>query len=118
MELFGELFRPAGGDETNLLGAKPFSAFGADIRKQPMAIHLPTKTADSAGRPEPETRQMRTVSFILAFVLAGPSMAGSPDSVPGIGTFAYKGSPIASAPHSIVVAARQGAGEPAMEISR
>ena len=53
---------------------------------------------------------MRTLSFILAFafVLAGPSMAGSSDnSLPGIGTFAYNGSPIgSSAPHSIVVAAR------------
>jgi hypothetical protein len=53
---------------------------------------------------------MRTLSFILAFafVLAGPSMAGSVDSsLPGIGTFAYNGSPIASAaPHAIVVAVR------------
>ena len=35
---------------------------------------------------------MRTLSFILAFafVLAGPSMAGSLDSsLPGVGTFAY-----------------------------
>ena len=53
---------------------------------------------------------MRTLSFILAFafVLAGPSMAGSSDSgLPGIGTFAYSGSPIVtSAPQAIVVAAR------------
>ena len=53
---------------------------------------------------------MRTLSFILAFafVLAGPSMAGSSDSsLPGIGTFAYNGSPIVtSAPQAIVVAAR------------
>ena len=53
---------------------------------------------------------MRTISFILgfAFVLAGPSIAGSSDgSLPGIGTFAYNGSPIAtSAPQGIVVAAR------------
>ena len=51
---------------------------------------------------------MRTLSFILAFafVLAGPSMAGSPDNLPGIGTFAYNGPLIAPAPHSIVVAAR------------
>jgi hypothetical protein len=53
---------------------------------------------------------MRTLSFILAFafVLGGPSMTGSSDGcLPGIGTFAYNGSPIAtSAPHSIVVAAR------------
>jgi hypothetical protein len=51
---------------------------------------------------------MRTFSFILAlaFVLAGPSMAGSSDrSLPGIGTFVYNGSPIAT-PQPIVVAAR------------
>jgi hypothetical protein len=50
---------------------------------------------------------MRTLSFILAFafVLAGPSIAGpsmagsSANGLPGIGTFAYNGSPIlASAP--------------------
>jgi hypothetical protein len=54
---------------------------------------------------------MRTVSFILAFafLIAGQTMAGSVDtsSLPGIGTFAYNGSPIAtSAPHAMVVAAR------------
>lgn len=53
---------------------------------------------------------MRTFSFILAlaFLLAGPSMAGSSDStLPGIGTFAYNGSPIAtSTPQAMVVAAR------------
>ena len=39
---------------------------------------------------------MRTISFILgfAFILAGPSIAGSSDgSLPGIGTFSYNGSP-------------------------
>ena len=53
---------------------------------------------------------MRTLSFILGFVLllAGPSMAGlSDNSLPGIGTFAYSGSPIVtSAPQAIVVAVR------------
>ena len=52
---------------------------------------------------------MRTLSFILAFafVLAGPSLAGSSENtLPGIGTFAYNGPSIVSAPHSIVVAAR------------
>jgi hypothetical protein len=52
---------------------------------------------------------MRTISFILAFafVLVGPSMAGSLDNgLPGIGTFSYNGSPVTiSAPQSIVVAA-------------
>ena len=53
---------------------------------------------------------MRTLSIILAFafVIAGASMAGSADSgLPGVGTFAYTGSPIvASASQSLVVAAR------------
>ena len=52
---------------------------------------------------------MRTISFILgfAFVLAGPSLAGSLDnSLPGIGTFSYNAAPIlTTAPQSIVVAA-------------
>jgi hypothetical protein len=41
---------------------------------------------------------MHAVSFILAFVLAlfAPSMAGSVQGgLPGIGTFAYGGAPIA-----------------------
>ena len=45
---------------------------------------------------------MRTISFILgfAFILAGPSIAGSSDgSLPGIGTFSYN-----SSSSSIVVA--------------
>jgi hypothetical protein len=53
---------------------------------------------------------MRTLSFFLAFalVLAGPSIAGSTDSqLPGVGTFAYTGSPIApAASQGMVVAAR------------
>jgi hypothetical protein len=52
---------------------------------------------------------MRTISFILAFafVLAGPSMAGSSDQdLPGIGTFSYNGSQVAvPAPQPMVVAA-------------
>ena len=49
---------------------------------------------------------MRTVSFILAFafVIAGSSMAGSAEGgLPGVGTFAYTGSPIAASA-SLVVA--------------
>ena len=50
---------------------------------------------------------MKTLSFILAFafLLVGPSMAGSSDSgLPGIGTFAYNGSPIVAS----VLAADRG----------
>ena len=53
---------------------------------------------------------MRTLSFILAlaFVVAGSSLAGSSEAgLPGVGTFAYNGSPVAaSAAPSIIVAAR------------
>jgi hypothetical protein len=52
---------------------------------------------------------MRTLSFILAFafVLAGPSLAGFSDNgLPGVGTFAYNGSPIAASQAAVLVAAR------------
>ncbi len=51
---------------------------------------------------------MRTFSFILAFILAGPTLAGSSDNaLPGIGAFAYNGSPvITTAPQAVLVAAR------------
>jgi hypothetical protein len=53
---------------------------------------------------------MRTFSFMLAFafVLAGPTLAGSSDNgLPGIGTFAYNGSAVVTAaPQAMVVAAR------------
>ena len=50
---------------------------------------------------------MRTIILAFAFVLAGPSMAGSSDqALPGVGTFAYHGSPVATpASQPMVVAA-------------
>jgi hypothetical protein len=50
---------------------------------------------------------MRTFSFILAFavVLIGPTMAGSVDSLPAAGAFAYNGAPAANAA-TLVLAAR------------
>lgn len=87
---------------------KPFSAFGADIRKQPTVNQGLDKTAGTPARMTGDS-QMRTISFILAFafILAGPSMAGSSDQdLPGIGTFSYNGSPVAApAPQPMVVAA-------------
>ena len=53
---------------------------------------------------------MRTLSFIIALVsvLAGPSMAGSADrDLPGIGTFTYCGSPVASPSPEILAALGQ-----------
>jgi hypothetical protein len=53
---------------------------------------------------------MQTLCFILAFAFmtVWPALAGNSDpGRPGIGTFAYSGSPIAVAvPRAIVVAAR------------
>lgn len=52
---------------------------------------------------------MRTTSFVLAFafILAGPSMAGSSDqAVPGVGTFTYNGTPVALAAQPVILAAR------------
>jgi hypothetical protein len=51
---------------------------------------------------------MQTLSFILAFafMLVCPALGGGSESgLPGIGTFAYSGSPVA-APHVVLVAAR------------
>jgi hypothetical protein len=106
--LLAALFRPALATKQFSGATKPFFAFGAEFRKRRMVIKPTTGTAPSAA--ETGDSQMRTLSFILAFafVLAGPSIAGSRDNnLPGIGTFAYGGSPIVTAaPHSIVVAVR------------
>jgi hypothetical protein len=103
------LFRRARGDETILPGDETISRFGADIRKPRVVINLATKRR-AATAAKPGDSQMQTLSFILAFafILAGPTLAGSSDSsLPGIGTFAYNGSPIAvPAPQTMIVAAR------------
>jgi hypothetical protein len=104
----GLLFRRPGATKQISPATKPFFAFRADIRKQPLAIRLPTKRR---GPPAPSgDSQMRTISFILAlgFVLAGPSIAGTSDnSLPGIGTFSYNGSPVTvPAAQPLVVAAK------------
>ena len=96
------------GDETILLGDEtifrfwrrhPETALGYQFDNENGGGNAGSKTGDS---------QMRTFSFILAFafVLAGPSLAGSSDnSLPGVGTFAYSGSPLAVS-HALLVAAR------------
>jgi hypothetical protein len=72
--------------------------------------HASNEAAGAAGCGTGGDSQMRTTSFILAFafVLAGPSMAGSSDrNLPGVGTFAYHGSSVAtSAIEPMVVAAK------------
>jgi hypothetical protein len=94
LSFFVQMFRQYVPTKQFSRATKPFSASGADIRKQPLAIQLPTKRHTA---PRPNRRQpMRTISFILgfAFILAGPSIAGSSDgSLPGVGTFSYNSSP-------------------------
>jgi hypothetical protein len=81
-------------------------------RKYPETAHgyqAGNETAGTAGTDTGDS-QMRTISFILAFafILAGPSMAGSSENgLPGIGTFSYNGSPATNAaPQLMLVAAK------------
>ena len=103
-----ELFRPVRATKQFCCAAKPFFAFGVEVLKRRMVIKLATR---SGGKPvdRPGDSQMRTLSFIIAFafVIAGSSMAGSVDNLPGIGTFAYTGSPVVPlASNPFIVAAR------------
>jgi hypothetical protein len=103
------LFHLGHGDETILVGHETISRFGADIRKQRMVTN-PATERRTAPAANPGDSQMQTLSFILAFafMVVWPALAGNADAArPGIGTFAYSGSPVAvSAPQVIVVATR------------
>jgi hypothetical protein len=96
---FGAMFRARGRDETILWTDETIFDFDAELRKR-QSVTTPRAQGWASLDKPPETVKMRILSFLLAFalVLAGATLAGSPDgSLPGIGTFA---SP------SIVVAAR------------
>jgi hypothetical protein len=103
------LFRPAEATKQFSCTTKPFSPLAQNSGNAAW-LSSPQQERRTAPAAETGDSQMRTLSFILAFafVVAGPSMAGSLESgLPGIGTFAYSGSPIVtSAPQAIVVAAR------------
>jgi hypothetical protein len=102
------LFRPAEADETILPRDETIFRLRRRYPETPAGYQICNETAGTAGTKTGDS-QMRTTSFILAFafVLAGPSLAGSSDQgLPGIGTFSYNGSPVAiSAPQPILVAA-------------
>jgi hypothetical protein len=91
--------------ETIFPGDETIFRFRADIRKQPLVISY---QRDGAQRLGLNWRQpMRTISFILgfAFMLAGPSIAGSSDvSLPGIGTFSYNSPPALIVAPTVVAA--------------
>lgn len=87
------------------MGDETIFNFDAELRKRRVVTYPPTKMADRADKKTGDS-QMRTLSFVFAFVLAGTSLAGSPDGgVPGNGTFAYSSPPIVSVAPSIIVAA-------------
>jgi len=104
------LFRPAEADETILRCDETIFRFGRRCAETSRDYQVVSETAGGCQPPATGDSQMRTFSFILAFafVLAGPSMAGSADqALPGVGTFAYNGSPVATAAFQpMIVAAK------------
>jgi hypothetical protein len=102
------VFGPNAGQETNLCATKSFFTLAQNAGN---AAWLSSSQQERRTAPAATTgdSQMRTLSFVLAFafVLAGPSMAGlSDNTLPGVGTLAYSGSPIVTAREAIVVAVR------------
>jgi hypothetical protein len=104
IQFFGPNVSSSCCDETILPSDETIFRFRADIRKQPLVIsYQPNGTQLDPNRRQP----MRTISFILgfAFILAGPSIAGSSDgSLPGIGTFSYNSPPALIVAPTVVAA--------------
>ena len=84
-------------DETIVLCHETILRFWRRYPETADGYQVTNETAETPARNR--RLPMRTASFILAcaFILAGPSMAGSSDQdLPGVGTFAYSGSPLAN----------------------
>ena len=93
-------------DETILLGDETIFRFWRRHPETGVGYPFANETADMPAANRGDS-QMRTLSFILAFafILAGPSMAGSSDgSLPGVGSFSYNGSPVVSSAPVVVAA--------------
>ena len=80
----GHCFVPDRADETILHARRNHFPLWRRCPETADGYQVPNETAGTAGHGQPETSQMRTTSFILAFafILAGPSMAGSSDQQP------------------------------------
>src|SRR5580698_2842907 len=102
------MFHPPGSRRNNSLRNETIFRFLRRTAETRIGYQSPNETAHGAAQTGDS--HMRTLSFILAFafILAGPSLAGSSDNgLPGIGTFAYNGSPVTtSTPQVMLVAAR------------
>jgi hypothetical protein len=94
LSFFTEMFRQYVPTKQFSQATKPFSVLEQTSGN---SRWLSSYQRNGAQRLGPNRRrQMRTISFILgfAFILAGPSIAGSSDgSLPGVGTFSYHSSP-------------------------
>jgi hypothetical protein len=104
---FGRLFRPGVPGETIQSHDETISRISRRHPETPVGYQFHNENGGQR-RPGTGDSQMRTLSFILAFafVLIGPSMAGSSDGgLPGVGTFVYGGSPIkTTVPRTVLVA--------------
>jgi hypothetical protein len=104
---FGRLFRPDVPDETIQSYDETISRISRRRPETPVGYQLHNENGGQR-RPGTGDSQMRTLSFMLAFafVLIGPSMAGSSDGgLPGPGTFTYSGSPVkTTVPRTVLVA--------------
>jgi hypothetical protein len=97
------MFRRQRSDETILFPHE--TIFHLSCRYPETALGYQVAEPSGGRIAGPEMPSMRTLSFILAFafVLAGPSMAGTPDSLPAAGAFTYNGTPAAN-PTALVFA--------------
>ena len=98
------MFRRRQSDETILIRHE--TIFPLRCRSPETALGYQAAQPNAAPMTGPGDRSMRTLSFILAFafVLAGPSMAGSPGRLPAAGSFAFNGAPAAHAAPPVLAA--------------
>jgi hypothetical protein len=103
------MFRRAAATKQFSRPTKPFLISTQNSGNGGWLLRSTTRTANSAGK-KPETVKMRTLNYFIlafAFLLAEPTLAGLVDTgLPGIGSFAYNGSPLVTSEPVIVVATR------------
>ena len=94
------------GRETKLSGGETILRLPRRHRETSDGYQSPNDAAASRSTGD---SQMRTILFVLAFatLMFEPSLAGTADAgLPGIGTFSYNGSPVATPAQPMVMAAR------------
>jgi hypothetical protein len=101
---FVALFRRGRSDETILIRHE--TIFPLWCRYPETGCGYQAARPNAVRQPASGDRSMRTFSFVLAFafVLAGPTMAGSVDDLPAAGTFAYNGGPAANSAPLVLAA--------------